>query len=60
MHLTPFIPLSRVRGGLKPNAAEDLQAERKQLVFKPIPLRGRSWGEVFDGKYEVGGELFVT
>jgi len=60
MHLTPFIPLSRVRGVLKPKAAEDLQAERKQLVFKPLPLRGRGWGEVFDGKYEVGGELFVT
>jgi len=55
LHLTPFIPLSRVRGGLKPKAAEDLLAERKQLVFKPLPPRGRGWGEALDGKYEVRG-----
>jgi len=55
MHLTPFIPLSRVRGGLKPKAAEDLQAERKQLVFKPLPPRGRAC----PAKREVG-ERYLT
>jgi len=35
-----------VRGGLKTKAAVDLMKKHNKLVFRPLPPRGRGWGEV--------------
>ena len=51
-HPCNLAPLG-VRGGLMPKSSAYLKKEHKQLVLKPLPPRGRGWGEVFDRKYEI-------
>jgi hypothetical protein len=52
--LYPPLPGER---GTSPEAAEDMQELHKQLDFKPLPPRGRGWGEVLGGKYETSPRL---